>query len=235
MKRSLSTISLLAICIVSLGVIFAAVHVGMGSLYQIGLDNSVKQYDQQYTGLVELSEEQKVEQTKSLANINFLVEKMLHWNSYSPEALSLAAYTRWLNSYSEENSDSYEEFLSEAVVLNSKAIVSRPIYPDIYAQQVYAKNALVSPKEDVFAPLYLAERFGPYEKATARAGIDFYFGFWEQISTQDKVKASRYILTPQKYGLSIRQRDEIFRNAPYKQRVCNLLAFSNKKSRVCSN
>lgn len=230
MNRSILPLSLIAALALLLG--YLSVLNGMSSLYQIGLINFTDRYDEKYEGQI-ASEQQDSDQSQMLEDINFLTQQMLNWNGTDPKNLSNAAYTSLLNSYAEENIDRYDYFVKESLELNQEAMDIRAAYPDTYAQQVYGINSLGESLGSVLQKLYLAERFGPYERATAVAGIDFYFGYWDQISNEDKIKASRYVLNPRKFGLTHAELYELIGNAHYKERVCNLLAFSGQVLKVC--
>ncbi|WED20623.1 hypothetical protein L3Q72_08145 [Vibrio sp. JC009] len=233
-----SKVSLAVIGLVSLATIFVASQFAVGSLYKIGLDNQIEVYSK-YRAKYANSDDQAVSDKKLsiLERLNMLKDNMLAWNQYNPEYLTYSAYVELVNSYSGESSEVPDSFVSQGLGLTQEAAKARPLSFKTYVQQAYSFNAKGDALQEALSQLYLAEQFGPYEKATARAGIDFYFGYWDKVSAKDRAKGVRYVLNPQQYGFnwgfSRGELVELLNGSSYKERVCQILIFSGKEPRVC--
>ncbi|MDV7102872.1 hypothetical protein R3X26_00455 [Vibrio sp. TH_r3] len=231
-----SSFALVLMSLISVALIFYASHFAMGSLYKIGLENEFKQYEHYVNQTHSQGVDQSVLDKKydMLTRVNLLTDQMMVWNQYDPNHLSMAAYTQLLNSYANQNLDIYDSFLTEGLMLSNKAIALRPIFPDVHAQKTYLLSSLKYPVEDVFDQLYTAEKFGRYEEVTTRAGLDFYFAFWGSITNQDKIKATRYLLDPEKYGFAFGNFDRFIANASYRDKACNILSISRQSIPACN-
>ncbi|MGF1755964.1 hypothetical protein L4C33_20535 [Vibrio makurazakiensis] len=217
---------LFSLIVLSIGTMLYAGKSAIGNLYVLSLKSEIQ-------GMESLVAESVA---PSVIDARQLAEGVLVWDGSTPSTQAyVASFSRWFDhliSQSQLASDGDSLQLNVVALLDS-AIQRRPTMADQYvykAMELWQQGA----SQTVIAQQFeLAQKYGPFEKSVALASLEFYLAYWPSLATNEKVLASRYLLSPKKYRLNYRQIGKVISRSTNKQRACNLLKFNNVKIREC--
>lgn len=205
---------LLGLCCCSL--IWSSAPKGIASLYRLGLDNQLERGDS----------------VGDLSLISSLSEELLSLDSRDPNSLLSVGYGEFVKASQSEKDDS-QRHLIEARDLTLQAITLRPLDYVGYAQLAYIETHLSPDFSSVRDALNKAQEVGPYEISTAVAGIEIYLSRWQELTSQEKVKAITYILQHNDYGLTLDDIDKILARSRQSKILCEVSGIKQLKLSYC--
>lgn len=225
-----SALGQLPLIVISLLLIYFSAHFGVSSLYHIGLENEVEQYTDFMFSADPADPQFDAEAQRQRDRIDELAENLLEMNPNNPDVVALLAYIATSHYW---DGDDTEASLRRANELHQKSSHLRPIYSDIYAEQAYNLIYQNQPFELVLQQLELAQRFGPVESSTARAGIDILFSHWAQLNGAQRLQAMKYVTQHQDYGLHRLDLNNLIETSLQKDKLCNVARFVQLDLRTC--
>lgn len=224
---SLSLFPLIALCLVM--IYYSAIY-GMSSLYQVGLENELDRYTEfmfdSDPNAADFAE--KAQQKRD--TINELGARLFDFNANNPDVLALLAYVETNNYW---DGMAPQQALQRSSELHRLASETRPIGYDTYAEEAFTKLYQQQDFSQVLAQLELAQRFGPFESSTARAGIEILFDHWSELNREQRLQAMDYLTSHQKYGIDRKELNQLVEHSVHKEKLCNVARFVQLSLRTC--
>lgn len=179
------------------------------------------------------SNDMSLDDEREIDDFEAILDSALELGSRDPNHLYNIADSLLTSSYLKQDGEEISHRLVQAKQSIEQSIVLRPSYPDSYALLAYIQNDLSVRTDSLLASLRRAHKFGPYEKNTLISGMELYLDHWDSISSDDKIRTTNYILHPNRYGLTNRERDELLSIIDPDRRACRLLHFYEQETTAC--
>jgi hypothetical protein len=228
--KLMSALGQVPVMVISLTLIYFSAHFGVSSLYHIGLENEVEQYTDFMFSADPAAPQFVSDAQLKRDRINELADNLIEMNPNNPDVVALLAYIATSHYW---DGDAAEIWLPRANELHQRASHLRPIYSDIYAEQAYNLVYQNQPFALVLQQLELAQRFGPVEASTARAGIDILFSHWPALNGTQRLQAMDYVTQHQHYGLHRLDLNNLIETSLQKDKLCNVARFVQLDLRTC--
>ncbi|EGA68796.1 hypothetical protein VISI1226_10722 [Vibrio sinaloensis DSM 21326] len=215
LNKVTSSTLLMLIAVSSVFVISFAFKNAMGNLYFVSLEQLVAKHQDNITQ----------DAVNALQDQVSGVEK---WSIDNPQYLLYLAQTeRWMGNY-----DGYHvnQNLIEQRLHRANAI--RPTSAHQFAQLARESWLEGDGNGAVRSNLSKAQQLAPFDTRIALYSLDYYLSYWPELSLDEKIQATRYLLNSQNYQITYEWK-YLFRDQEKKTRACSLLNFNNVNNRYC--
>ncbi|NOH79912.1 hypothetical protein F0231_09160 [Vibrio sp. RE86] len=171
----------------------------------------------------------------SIVDARQLTASVMSWDGHTPSTLAyVASFTRWFEHLLSQSHVYQQNSLSiDVPMMLDEAIEARPTMSNQYLLRAMELWLEGESKEVIAHQYQLAQHFGPFDKDVALASLEFYLAYWPSLTKQEKVLASRYLLSPRDYRLNYWQIGAVIKRSQNQKRACNLLRFNNVHIREC--